>query len=103
MHAPRHGGGQLAADLRTSIQLAEAVAPVKPLWLEFTLNQACDIVQLDIRNTGGLLESKKIADLPMAAHNTGSAINTMATVQWAASVRDFFPVETLIGRLNWIG
>ena len=96
-------------DLRTSIQLAEAVAPVKPLWLEFTLNQACDIVQLDIRNTGGLLESKKIADLaelfylPMAAHNTGSAINTMATVQWAASVRDFFPVETLIGRRNWIG
>jgi len=50
------------------------------------LNQAGDIVRLDIRNAGDLLESKKIADLaelfylPMAAHNTESAINAMATV-----------------------
>jgi L-alanine-DL-glutamate epimerase-like enolase superfamily enzyme len=55
-----------------------------------------------------LLESKKIADLaelfyvPMAAHNTGSVVNTMATVQWAASVRDFLAAETLIGRRNWM-
>jgi L-alanine-DL-glutamate epimerase-like enolase superfamily enzyme len=60
---------------------------------DFILNQACDIVQLDIRNAGGLIKSKEIAGLaelfylPMAAHNTGSAVNTMATVQWAASVR----------------
>ena len=98
-------------DLRTALQLADAVAPVKPLWLEdpmppdfsqswvalrsaspvpigmgenlarrhgfkdFILQQGCDIVQLDVRNTGGLLESRKIADLadlyylPMAAHD----------------------------------
>lgn len=131
-------------DLRTAIQLAEAVEPVKPLWIEdplppdfsdswvrlasvskvpigtgenlarrhgfkeFILNQGCDIVQLDVRNTGGLLESKKIADLadlcylPMAAHNTGSVVCNMATVQWAASVRDFLAAETLIGRRNWM-
>ncbi|MFN7994953.1 MAG: mandelate racemase/muconate lactonizing enzyme family protein [Bryobacteraceae bacterium] len=131
-------------DLRTAIQLAEAVEPVKPLWLEdpmppeyseawvrlaaaskvpigtgenlarrqgfkdFLVKRGCDVVQLDIRNTGGLLESKKIADLadlfelPMAAHNTGSAVNTMATVQWAASIRDFLAAETLIGRRNWM-
>jgi L-alanine-DL-glutamate epimerase-like enolase superfamily enzyme len=74
----------------------------------FILNQGCDIVQLDIRNTGGLLESKKIADLadlfylPMAAHNTGSVICNIATVHWAASVRDFLAAETLIGRGNWM-
>jgi len=131
-------------DLRSAIQLAEAVEPIKPLWLEdpmppdyseswarlaqvskvpigtgenlarrqgfkdYIMNQACDIAQLDVRNTGGLLESKKIADLaelfyvPMAAHNTGSAVNTMATIQWAASVRDFLAAETLIGRRNWM-
>jgi L-alanine-DL-glutamate epimerase-like enolase superfamily enzyme len=131
-------------DLRAAMQLAEALDPVKPLWLEdpmppdfspvwvrltqsskvpigtgenlarrqgfkdFIVNQGCDVVQLDIRNAGGLLESKKISslaelfDLPMAAHSTGSALNTMATVQWAASVRDFLAAETAIGRRNWM-
>lgn len=131
-------------DLRTAIQLAEAVEPIKPLWLEdpmppdfseswvrlasvskvpigmgenlarrhgfkdFILQQGCDVVQLDVRNTGGLLESRKIADLadlsylPMAAHNTGSIVCNMATVQWAASVRDFLAAETVIGRGNWM-
>jgi len=131
-------------DVRTAMQLAEALEPVKPLWLEdpmppdfspgwvrltqaskvpigtgenlarrqgfkdFILNQGCDVVELDIRNAGGLLESKKIASLaelfhiPMAAHCTGSALNTMATVQWAASVPDFLASETVIGRRNWM-
>jgi L-alanine-DL-glutamate epimerase-like enolase superfamily enzyme len=131
-------------DLRAAMQLAEALEPVKPLWLEdpmqpdfspswvrltqaskvpigtgenlarrqgfkdFILNQGCDIVQLDVRNAGGLLESKKISslaelfDLPMAACSTGSALNSMATVQWAASVRDFLAAETVIGRRNWM-
>lgn len=131
-------------DLPSALQLAEAVAPVKPLWLEdplppdfsaswvrlaqasrvpiatggnlarrqgfkdFILNQGCDIVQIDLRNAGGLLESKKIAalaelsDLPAAAQNAGSAVNTMATVQWAAAVRDFLAAETLAGRGNWM-
>jgi L-alanine-DL-glutamate epimerase-like enolase superfamily enzyme len=131
-------------DLRTSIQIAQAVESVKPVWLEdplpvdysdswkrlcasskvpicmgenlarregfkdFIVNQGCDIVQLDIRNTGGLLESKKISDLadlfylPMAAHDTGSIVCNIATVHWAAAVRDFLAAETLIGRGNWM-
>jgi L-alanine-DL-glutamate epimerase-like enolase superfamily enzyme len=126
------------------MQLAEAIDPVKPLWLEdamppdfspgwvrlaqaskvpiatgenlsrrqgfkdFIVNQGCDIVQLDVRNAGGFLESKKITSLaemfglPMAARNTGSALSTMATVQWAAAVRDFLAAETVIGRRNWM-
>jgi L-alanine-DL-glutamate epimerase-like enolase superfamily enzyme len=131
-------------DLRTALQLSEAIEPIKPMWLEdpmppdfseswvrlrsaskvpigmgenlarrhgfkdFIINQGCDIVQLDIRNTGGLLESKKISDLadlfylPMAAHDTGSVVCNIATVHWAASVRDFLAAETLIGRGNWM-
>jgi len=131
-------------DLRSALQLAEAIEPVKPLLLEdplppdyssdwsrlaqsskvpigtgagltralsfrdFAVNRGCDVVQLDLRNAGGLLQSKKIADvadlfgLPVAARNTGTALNTMAGVQWAAAVRDFLAAETLIGRRNWM-
>jgi L-alanine-DL-glutamate epimerase-like enolase superfamily enzyme len=131
-------------DLRTAIELAEAVEPFKLMWLEdpmpadfsdawvrltsasktpiatgeslarrhgfkdFIINQGCDVVEIDVRNSGGLLESKKIADLadifylPMAAHNTGSVIGAMATMHWAAAVRDFLAAETLIGRGNWM-
>ena len=131
-------------DPRAALQLAEALEPVKPLWLEeplppdfstgwvrlaqaskvpiatgenlarrqgckdFVLNQGCDILQIDIRNAGGMLESKKMAGLaelyglPVAARNTGSVLNTMATVQWAASVRDFLAAETVVGRRNWM-
>lgn len=75
---------------------------------DFIVNHACDIVQLDVRNTGGLLESKKIADLadmfdmPMAAHNTGSLVCVMATAQWAAAVRDFIAAETILGKGDWM-
>jgi L-alanine-DL-glutamate epimerase-like enolase superfamily enzyme len=131
-------------DVRTAIQLAEAVEPIRPLWLEdpmipdyseswkrltassrvpictgenlsrrqgfkdFILNQALDIAHPDIRNTGGLLETKRIADLaeifgvPMANHNTGSLICTMATIQWAAAVRDYTACETVLGRGGWM-
>jgi len=46
-----------------------------------------------------------LADLygrPMANHNTGCLINTMATIQWAASVRDYIACETVLGRGDWM-
>jgi L-alanine-DL-glutamate epimerase-like enolase superfamily enzyme len=131
-------------DLRTSIQLSEAVESIRPFWLEdpmppdysdswkrlvaaskvpicmgenlarrhgfkdFIINQACDILHPDLRNTGGFLETKRIADmaevfgLPMATHNTGSIVNTLATVQWAASIRDFLACETVTGKRDWM-
>ena len=51
---------------------------------DFILNQGCDILHPDLRNTGGFLETKRIADmaevfgLPMATHNTGSIVATLA-------------------------
>jgi L-alanine-DL-glutamate epimerase-like enolase superfamily enzyme len=131
-------------DLRTAIQLAEAVEPIRPLWLEdcmlvayseswprlvaasrvpictgenwmrraealpFVVNHGCDILHPDLRNSGGFLETRRMADLadlyglPMANHNTGCLINTMATVQWAASVRDYIACETVLGRGDWM-
>jgi L-alanine-DL-glutamate epimerase-like enolase superfamily enzyme len=131
-------------DLRTSIQLSEAVEAIRPVWLEdplppdysdswkrltassrvpictgentvrrqgfkdFIINQACDILHPDLRNTGGFLEAKRIADmadvfgLPMATHNTGSMVATLANVQWAASIRDYIACETVTGQGGWI-
>jgi L-alanine-DL-glutamate epimerase-like enolase superfamily enzyme len=131
-------------NLQTAIKLAEAVAPIKPLWLEdpmpsdfsnawvhltsvsrvpigtgenlarrqgfvdFLMQKGLHIAQLDVRNTGGLLESKKIADLadlcliPMASHNTGSILCNYAALQWACSVRNFIAAETIIGAGGWM-
>lgn len=131
-------------DLRTSIQLAEAVESIRPVWLEdplppdysdswkrlvdaskvpicmgenlvrragfkdFILNQACDVLHPDLRNSGGFLETKRIADmaevfgLPMATHNTGSIVATLCNVQWAASIRDYIACETVMGKGDWL-
>jgi L-alanine-DL-glutamate epimerase-like enolase superfamily enzyme len=131
-------------DLRTSIQIADAVESIKPVWLEdplpvdysdswrrlcessrvpicmgenlarregfkdFILNQGADILHPDLRNSGGFLETKRIADfahvfgLPMGSHNTGSQVNTYATCQWAASIRDYVACETVTGEGGWM-
>lgn len=131
-------------DTRTAIQIAEAVAPMKPFWFEdgmivnyteswkrltasspvpictgenlwrrqefadFIVHQGCDILHPDLRNSGGFLENKRIADmaevwgLPMATHNTGSQLNTWATCQWAGSIRDFLLCETVTGKGDWM-
>ncbi len=131
-------------DLRTSIQLAEAVAPIRPLYLEdplpvayseswrrlvaasavpictgenwmrrqdalpFVINHGCDLLHPDLRNSGGFLENRRMADLadlfslPMANHNTGSLVNTMATVHWASSIRDYLACETVLFKGDWM-
>jgi L-alanine-DL-glutamate epimerase-like enolase superfamily enzyme len=131
-------------DLRTAIQIAEAVEPIKPLWFEdplqveysdawarlcqsvhvpvctgenlarrqgfkdFIIQHGCDILHPDLRNSGGFLETKRIADmadvfgLPMANHNTGSQVHTYATCQWGASIRDYMTCETITGTGDWM-
>ena len=131
-------------DLRSAIQIAQAVEPIKPLWLEdplgvdytdswkrlaasssvpictgenltrrqgfkdFILNQGCDILHPDLRNTGGFLETKRIAamadmfNLPMANHNTGSQVFTYSTIQWGAAIRDYIACETITGLGDWM-
>jgi len=123
-------------DLPSALRLAEALAPVKPLWLEdplpvdytegwkqlvlkspvpihtgenlgrregflpFIANQATHFINPDLRNSGGFLETKRIADLaslyaiPTTTHNTGSLLHTYQVAQWAASIRDFVICET---------
>jgi L-alanine-DL-glutamate epimerase-like enolase superfamily enzyme len=136
--------GNWSFDLISAIKLAQALEPVKPLWIEdpippdysnawthltsvskvpiltgenlgrrqtwvdFFVNKGIHIGQLDVRNVGGLLEAKKIADLadlyliPMCSHNSASIVCNFAAVQWAASVRDFLAAETMIGNGTWM-
>jgi L-alanine-DL-glutamate epimerase-like enolase superfamily enzyme len=136
--------GDWEYDLRTSIELAEAVEAIKPLWLEdplpvdfsdawpklcesvhvpiltgenlarrqgfkdFIIHHGCDILHPDLRNSGGFLETKRIADMadvfaiPMANHNTGSQLHTWATCQWASSIHDYLTCETITGQGGWM-
>ncbi len=68
--------------------------------------QACDAVHIDIPKSGGLLESKRIADLAdlyyiwTAAHNPASPLGTIASVHAAASMRTF-RVHELAKYIDW--
>jgi len=118
-----------------ALNLARAVAPIKPTWLEdpmppayseswtkltqespvpiltgenlykregfapFILNQGVHKIQIDIPKAGGLLESKKIADLaalyylPVCGHNASSPVGAIASAHAAAAMRDFQALE----------
>ena len=70
------------------------------------VQQACDVVHIDIPKSGGLLESKKIADLAdlyyiwTAAHNPASPVGTIASCHAAAAIRTF-RVHELARYIDW--
>lgn len=126
-------------DLIDALELARAVQPIRPMWLEdpmppdysdswvkltqaspvpiltgenlyrvqgyqpFIQNNAVHLVQIDIPKSGGLLESKKIADLanlyyiPVCAHLASSPLGAIASAHCAAAIRDFRAMEFSIG------
>jgi len=131
-------------DFASAVQLAEVIAPMKPMWLEdplpvdysgawtqltqrspvpihtgenlarregfapFIVNQGCHYINPDLRNSGGFLETKRIADLASlygistTTHNTASQLHTYQICQWATSIRDFVICETVTGRGGWM-
>lgn len=68
----------------------------------FIVNQGLNIIEIDVSMAGGLLEAKKIADLaetyyiPVATHNVASPIATIASANFAASVREFIAHEAFL-------
>lgn len=73
----------------------------------FITNGGCHLIQIDIPKAGGLLESKKIADmadtyyLPVCAHNVASPLGTMASAHCAASIRNFRAHESAAINTDW--
>jgi L-alanine-DL-glutamate epimerase-like enolase superfamily enzyme len=98
---------RLTAESPVRILMGENLERVSG-FVPFLLNQGCDIVNPDLRNSGGFLESKRIADfasvfgVPVTVHNTGSQLYTYQACQWAASIRDFMMVETITGEGGWM-
>jgi L-alanine-DL-glutamate epimerase-like enolase superfamily enzyme len=72
----------------------------------FILNQGCHLIHIDIPKAGGLLESKKIADLadlfylPTCAHLAASPLGAIASAHCAAAIRDFRAQEFSPGSLT---
>jgi L-alanine-DL-glutamate epimerase-like enolase superfamily enzyme len=68
----------------------------------FIVNQGVNMIEIDVSMAGGLLEAKKIADLaetyyiPVATHNVAGPIATVASANFAASVREFLGHEVFI-------
>jgi galactonate dehydratase len=61
--------------------------------------QAADVVQPDVGNTGGIMETKKIAaiaesyNMRVAPHNCASALSTAASLQISACIANFMTQE----------
>ena len=66
---------------------------------ELIERQGADIISPDLAKAGGLLEGRRIADLadlyyiPVAPHNIGSPIETIATCHVMAAVPNFLALE----------
>jgi L-alanine-DL-glutamate epimerase-like enolase superfamily enzyme len=70
---------------------------------------ACDILHPDICFAGGLTETRLIADyadlhyLPVALHNNGCALGTIAAAHLAATIPGFVGLEYHFADAAWIG
>ena len=71
--------------------------------------RAVDIVHPDLLFVGGLHEGKKVADyadlngIPLAIHNNGSAMNTVAEAHLGAACPNFIGLEYHFWDAEWIG
>lgn len=92
------GHKQVTDALRTPTAAGEELF----LWdgfREFIEKRAVDILHPDLLTSGGMLETKKIADygerygLPTALHYAGSPIGFMAAVHLAAAIPSFMALE----------
>jgi len=74
---------------------------------ELLEKQAANIIMPDVQKTGGIMESKRIADLastyyiPMAPHCVASPVGTMASVHLCASIANFLILEYHMIDVPW--
>ncbi len=72
-------------------------------------NKAVDIIQPDMETSGGILETKRIADfaaeygVPVVFHHAGSPVGALASVHCAATLRNFLVMENHAVDIPWWG
>ena len=70
-------------------------------------NQGVDVIHPDVPKNGGMLETKKIADMakayhiPLALHNVASPVGTMASAHVAAAASNFLALEFHARDVDW--
>ena len=70
-------------------------------------NQGLDVLHPDVPKTGGMLETKKMADMakayyvPLALHNVASPVGTMASAHVAAASSNFLALEYHAREIEW--
>jgi len=70
-------------------------------------NGGLDIIHPDVPKTGGMLETKKVADMakayhiPLALHNVASPIGTVASAHVGASASNFLALEWHAREVDW--
>ncbi len=91
---------QLQRDLRTPIATGERLLS-RHEFRELLEEGGCRIIQPDLMHAGGLSEVRRIAALaetwyvPVAPHNPGGPICTMASMHLAAAIPNFFILEQM--------
>ena len=74
----------------------------------FIEEHGTDIVQIDIPKSGGLLETKRIADMAdthymsICAHNASSIVGYIASAHVASTIRGFYLMERAGGDWPWL-
>ncbi|WP_435102929.1 mandelate racemase/muconate lactonizing enzyme family protein [Halarchaeum sp. P4] len=72
-------------------------------------NQGIDVIHPDVPKNGGMLETKKIADMaktyyiPLALHNVASPVGTMASAHVGAAASNFLALEYHARDVPWWG
>lgn len=86
----------------------EDIFALDPVFREVIDKRAVDIVHPDLLTSGGMRETKRIADyaeeksgIPAALHFAGSPIACMANIHVAAAIRNFVAVENHALDIPW--
>jgi len=91
------------------IATGEALFGLEEGFKDFIENRALDIIHPDPLTSGGIRETKRIADyasiygISTAVHFAGSPVGCMACVHMAATIKDFIAMENHAVDIPWWG
>ena len=93
----------------TPINTGESLFGLEEGFRPFIENNAVDIIHCDPLTSGGIRETKRIADyaslfgIPTAIHFAGSPVGCMASVHMIATLKDFIVMENHAVDIPWWG
>ena len=89
------------------LAIGESLFGLEEGFRPFIDNRAIDIIHPDLLTSGGIRETKRIADyaamngIPTACHYVASPVGCMATVHTIATSKDFLAMETMAPGTPW--